>query len=519
MHPTHYYDLEKESIMKSKNPVALVILDGFGYRKETDYNAIAHAHTPTLNTLFATYPHTLLEASGPAVGLLPGYAGNSEVGHLTIGAGRTIMQPGTIIHNAIQDGTFFSNTLLKTTLKTLPKTKNLHLMGLLSDAGVHSNTEHLYDFMQEARACGIEQIVIHPFLDGRDTPPQSARTYLEQLQKHTDQHGGTIGSIHGRFYAMDRDKNWDRTEKSYKTLIGNEQIYFTDWSGALNYYYKQGLTDEFIPPTLLTQQGIISDGDGIIFFNFRPDRARQLTDSFVNPHFNAFKNKKINLTFFITPTDYGLPTTILYTREPIKPTLKEILNNHGRTLFTIAETEKYAHVTYFFSGGKEDAFEHEDRVLIPSIRTKNYIHYPCMSAPEITQTILQSLKTRPHDFYLINYANADMVGHSGDFNATVKAIECLDKQVKQLLDAIVYGMDGTLYITADHGNAEEKWDYTANQPHTAHTTNKVPFMIVQQGLEHKTVQLPLHTLADIAPYIIQNMGLEVPITMQGSKKN
>ncbi len=509
----------KRNLMSYKNPVALVILDGFGYRKETDYNAIAHAHTPTLNELFATYPHTLLEASGTAVGLLPGYAGNSEVGHLTIGAGRTIMQPGTIIHNAIQDGTFFSNALLNTTLKTLPKTKKLHLMGLLSDAGVHSNTEHLYAFMQEARVCGIEHIVIHPFLDGRDTLPQSAHIYLEQLQKYIDKYGGIIGSMHGRFYAMDRDKNWNRIEKSYQVLTGDEQIHFTDWSRALNYYYEQGLTDEFIPPTLFSQQGIISDGDGIILFNFRPDRARQLTESFTNPNFNAFKHKKLNPKFFITPTDYGLPTTVLYAQQPITPTLKEVLSNHGLKLFTIAETEKYAHVTYFFSGGKEDAFEHEKRILIPSIRTKNYIHHPCMSAHEITQTILQSLKTDPHDFYLINYANADMVGHSGDFNATVKAIECLDKQVKQLVDAIVYGMNGTLYITADHGNAEEKWDYTAQQPRTAHTTNKVPFVMVQQGLEHNTINLPLHTLADIAPCIIRNMQLEVPIAMRRQHKN
>lgn len=505
--------------MKNKSPIALVILDGFGYRKETDYNAIAHAHTPTLNALFATYPHTLLGASGPAVGLLPGYAGNSEVGHLTIGAGRTIMQPGTLIHNAIQDRTFFSNALLKTTLKTLPKTKKLHIMGLLSDAEVHSNTEHLYAFIQEAHACGIEHIVIHPFLDGRDTPPQSARTYLEQLQKYIDQHGGIIGSMHGRFYAMDRDRNWDRIEKSYRVLTGDERINFTDWSSALTYYYEQGLTDEFIPPTLFTQKGIISDGDGIIFFNFRPDRARQLTESFTNPQFNAFKDKQVNLTFFITPTDYRLSTTVLYAQKPVTSTFKEILNNHGLTLFTIAETEKYAHVTYFFSGGKEDAFEHEERILIPSIRTKNYIHHPCMSAHEITQLILQSLKTNPRDFYLINYANADMVGHSGDFNATVKAIECLDKQVKQLLDTIVHTMHGTLYITADHGNAEEKWDYVAQQPRTAHTTNKVPFVMVQQGLEHSTINLPLHTLADIAPFIIQNIGLDIPLAMQKQYKN
>jgi 2,3-bisphosphoglycerate-independent phosphoglycerate mutase len=501
-------------IMATKSPTVLVILDGFGYREESDYNAIAHAQTPALNRLRATYPHTLLEASGSAVGLLPGYAGNSEVGHLTIGAGRTILQPGTIIHNDIQDGTFLSNEVLKTTLSRLPATKKLHIMGLLSDAGVHSSVEHLYAFIQAAELCGIRNIVVHPFLDGRDTPPRSARAYLEALQKYMDEYGGTIGSVHGRFYAMDRDKNWGRTAQSYRVLTGDGPMDCKDWASVLSYYYERGLTDEFIPPTLCTQQGVISDGDGIIFFNFRPDRARQLTESFVHKGFNAFKRKHIDLAFFITPTDYGLPTVVLYAQKPVVPTLKEVLSQAGLTLYTIAETEKYAHVTYFFGGGREEAFEHEDRVLIPSIRAQNYIHYPCMSACKITRAVLQSLKASPHDFYLINYANADMVGHSGDFKATVKAIECVDKQIKKLVETIVYVMHGTLYITADHGNAEEKWDYVACQPRTAHTTNKVPFMVVKHGLECEKVHLPLRTLADIAPYVIRAMGLEVPAVMQ-----
>ena len=502
--------------MTKIKPVALVILDGYGYRKETDYNAIAQARKPTLDALLETYPHTLLEASGTAVGLLPGYIGNSEVGHLTMGAGRIIEQPVTMIHNAIQDGSFFTNPILKKSLQQLPKTKKLHIMGLLSDGGVHSHIDQLWAFMKAAHDSGIEHIVVHPFLDGRDVAPQSAVFYLNKLQDCIDTYGGIIGSIHGRFYAMDRDNNWERTALSYHVLTQTEPIRFADWQSALDYYYAHEIIDEFIPPTQLTHDGIVTDGDGIIFINYRPDRARELTQSFIDPTFNAFERRQLNLAFFITPTDYGLAvhTTVLFDQKPITHTLKEILSDAGQTIFTIAETEKYAHVTYFFNGGKEEAVPHESRVLIQSIRAKNYVEHPEMSAQEITDTVLESLKTNPADFYLINYANADMVGHSGDFQATIKAIECLDKQIKQLLDVIVIKMGGTLYITADHGNAEEKWDYQANQARTAHTANMVPFVMAKVGLEHIHVKLPLHTLADIAPFILSNMGLQIPHEMQ-----
>lgn len=497
-------------------PVALVILDGFGYRKETDYNAVAQARKPTLDALFQTYPHTLLEASGPAVGLLPGYSGNSEVGHLIMGAGRVVLQPITRIQNAITDGSFYTNPILINTLHTLQKTKKLHLMGLLSDGGVHSHIEHLFAFMHVARDAGIEHIVVHPFLDGRDVAPQSAMFYLEKLQQYIDKYGGIIGSIHGRFYAMDRDNNWERTQQSYRILTEPELIRFNDWHTALNYYYAHEISDEFIPPTQLTHQGIINDKDGIIFFNFRPDRARQLTESFIDPKFDKFDHTHLNLAFFISPTDYGtsLHTTVLFDQKPLANTFKEVLSHAGKTIYSIAETEKYAHVTYFFNGGKEDVLPHEDRTLIQSIRAKSYIEHPEMSAQKITDAVLKSLKENTHDFYLINYANADMVGHSGDFQATIKAVECLDTQIKQLFDVLVTQMHGTLYITADHGNAEEKWDYQARQVRTAHTTNMVPFIMVKQGLEHIHMQLPLHTLADIAPFILSNIGLHVPPEMQ-----
>jgi len=294
-----------------------------------------------------------------------------------------------------------------------------------------------------------------------------------------------------------------------------EPIRFDTWQAALDYYYKHEITDEFVPPTQLTHDDIITEGDGIIFFNYRQDRTRQLTQCFIDPTFDAFKRTNLHLTFFITPTDYGVNhhTTVLFESKPITNTFKEVLSRAGKTICTIAETEKYAHVTYFFNGGNEQVLPHENRVLIQSIRVKNYVEHPEMSAQKITDAVLKSLKTNPADFYLINYANADMVGHSGDFQATIKAIEYLDKQIKQLFDLIVTKMKGTLYITADHGNAEEKWDYKAQQVRTAHTANMVPFVMATQGLEHAHVTLPIKTLADIAPFILSNMGLPIPDEM------
>ncbi|PKN03455.1 2,3-bisphosphoglycerate-independent phosphoglycerate mutase [Candidatus Dependentiae bacterium HGW-Dependentiae-1] len=504
--------------MKNIKPTVLVILDGFGYRKEKEFNAIATAQTPTLTYLFQTYPHTLLQAAGKAVGLLPEYMGNSEVGHLTIGSGRVIPQPITIIHKAIATGAFFKNPLLTANLQRLARSgKCLHLMGLLSDAGVHSHIQNLYALLDAAVENGITNIAVHAFLDGRDTPPQSAEKYLEQLSKKLIQlNYGCIASIHGRFYAMDRDKNWERTEKSYRALTQINSLNYTSWETALHAYYAQEIYDEFIPPTPLTLTHTIHPDDGIIFFNIRPDRARQLACAFIDPGFHAFERKKIPLIFFITPVPYAteLKTIALYNKPTTPNTLKEVLAQHNKSMFTIAETEKYAHVTYFFNGGKENILPNEIRILIPSIPTKNYIDLPKMSAPLITQAVLNSLANAPKDFYLINYANADMVGHSGNFEATVKAIECLDQEIKKLYDAVVQKMDGTLYITADHGNAEYMFDIKTNQPHTAHTVNPVPFMIIRKELTQNTHPLPLTQLADIAPFILQNMGIAIPPHMK-----
>ena len=506
--------------MKNGSSVtALIILDGFGYREAINYNAIYHAHTPNYDTWMQEYPHAILGASGTHVGLPEGNIGSSEAGHLTIGSGRIIKESVTIINDAIATKSFFSNPILISTLKKLKTDKTLHLMGLLSDASVHANLKQLYAFLEVAKQQGITNIVIHPFLDGRDTPPQSAGQYLQLLEKKLKELGiGKIGSIHGRLYAMDRDKNWNRTEQSYRTLTEPQEIPYPSWEQAVEHYYTINTTDEFIPPTQLDKNAYIKNGDGIIFFNFRPDRARQLTTAFIDPDFDSFKRDPLKLAFFITPTVYNtkLQTEALYpAQKDAKNSLKDVLMQHGKTIFSIAETEKYAHVTYFFDGGREDSAPNETRALVPSLHTKQYAKHPEMSAQAITRKLLESLKTNPCDFYLINYANADMVGHSGNFGATIKAVECLDKELGILYNQIVEKMGGTMYVTADHGNAEDMYDEEAHQPRTAHTTNPVPFIMLRTDLKGKGEEkLPLTQLSDIAPFILKNMDLPVPKEME-----
>lgn len=506
---------------RANGPTMLVILDGFGYRQATQYNAIAHAKTPHIQRWLSEYPHAYLSAAGASVGLLPSMIGNSEVGHMTIGAGRIIKQPVSIMHNTIVDKSFFKNAILTGHLQQLKKQDGvLHIMGLLSDAGVHSDLEQLYAYLDAAHQHKIPYVYIHPFLDGRDSPPKSAANYLEQLQDAlTHWQYGSIGSIHGRFFAMDRDQNWQRMEKSYRVLTGlNPNNNPRPWQDVLEQYYAQGITDEFIPPTQIDPTSSIRDGDGIIFINFREDRARQLTAAFVDPTFNHFPTKKVKLCFFMTPIDYsaGLKTTVLFPTVPIYNTLKDVLAAHHKTIFSIAETEKYAHVTYFFTGGREEAVAGETRVLIPSLKAGyNYANHPYMSAPQITDAVIASLATNPCDFYLINYANADMVAHSGNFDATVKAITCLDEQLARLYTMVIEEMDGTLYITGDHGNAEDMYDQLTRQPKTAHTKNPVPFIMIRKGLEQSEQrQLPLKQLADIAPFILAKMKLPTPAAMQ-----
>lgn len=497
--------------MKNKAPTALVILDGFGFQKETEYNAIAQAHTPCFDELLTTYPATLLKASGMAVGLPEGSIGNSEVGHLTIGSGSVVLQPYTIIHEAIKDKSFYTNKILVKHLKHLKeKQKKLHIMGLLSDATVHSHIEDLFAFLTAAKQQGLTDIVVHPFLDGRDVAPQSATVYLEKLEAFLkDLKVGVIGSLHGRFYAMDRNNHWNLTERSYNVLTKVQLTEKTTWQAVLKQAYNEGITDEFIDPIQLCPQGSIRSHDGIIFFNFRPDRARQLTAAFINPPLDL-KTKPLSLTFFITPVSYGplYLTTFLYNKPQVTQTLNKMLDKMGYSIFTIAEAEKYAHVTYFFNGGQEQTLPNEKRVFIPSLPDKKYDQHPEMSAPIITDAIVDSLSHAMRDFYVINYANADMVGHSGDFKATVKAIECLDKQLQILYTEIVQKRNGTLYITADHGKAEAMFDKQTNQPRTSHTANPVFFIMVNKALKERSDELPLEELSDIAPFIVHNITQE-----------
>jgi 2,3-bisphosphoglycerate-independent phosphoglycerate mutase len=496
----------------SKKPIVLVILDGFGYKVDRSFNAIAQAKTPYIDTWIKEYPHTYLQASGTAVGLPNGFIGNSEVGHQTIGAGRIIPQPALVIHQTLLHNKLCSNKKLISNLNELSKNMgNLHIIGLLSDAGVHSHQELLYALIK----CAIEQkvphIYLHLILDGRDTPPQSATKYLQQLEKFIQKYpNASIASLHGRFYAMDRDNNINRTQKSFNALTQATSPNFNNWQDALNHWYTKEITDEYIPPTILNPQGTIKPGDGIICFNFRADRARQLTEMFLE-HKDTLK-----FSFFITPFVYDkhLNTLPLFEKPFITNTLGDILHKYDKTTFAIAETEKYAHVTYFFNSGRETPYATETWKLIPSIKTTNYASYPEMSAPHITQAVLESLKHDPKDFYLINYANADMVGHSGDFKATIQAVECLDKQLHKLYEQVVNGMNGTLIITADHGNAEEMFDIATNQPKTSHTTNKVPFIFISKTAKNSKAALNLKSIADIAPYILKLMHLPIPPEMQ-----
>ncbi len=501
-----------------QGPHALVILDGFGYRHAHDHNAVQEAHPDNFLRWISQYPSTNLTASGTHVGLLPHMIGNSEVGHLAIGSGRTLKQPVAIIHDAIADGSFFQSPILVKRFQELAaQQKPLHIIGLLSDGGVHSHEEHLFALITLAVQQGITTVIVHPFLDGRDAPPQSAARYLAQLDDALKQvQYGIIGTMHGRFYAMDRDHHWERTERTYKVLTTPQRPHFAHWRQALADSYDKQITDEFFVPITLQENTHLQPGDGVVFFNFRADRARQLTSALTDPKFTAFATNDLPLSWMITFTEYhpDFRADVLLEKSIIHNTFFDVLERANKSIFTIAETEKYAHVTYFFNGGREVIHQNETRILIPSKRHyATYAQIPQMSAPEITQAVLQSLEKNSHDFYLINYANADMVGHSGDYNATVKAIRCLDTELSRLYTRIVEQLNGTMYITADHGKAEEMWDIQLSQPRTAHTTNKVPFIWIDSKEKGAITQLPLHGIADIAPFILEKLGLPVPAQM------
>lgn len=497
-------------------PFALVILDGFGIRAPAADNAISNAKTPTIDFFLKSFPHSTLAAAGPAVGLPPGFIGGSQVGHLTIGAGRVIEQPLTRILNAIDDGSFFENPLLHEKLDEIRnRNAHVHLIGLISDAGVHGHERIVHACMQAAAQHGVPMFV-HAILDGRDVLPRSAATYLEKLETSCTQNTGcSIGSLHGRFYAMDRNKNWDRTKRSYDTIMQQHtEFQPRSWQDVLQESYKHNITDEFVMPTLLLPAALVNNDDGIIMCNIRSERSWQLAAALSNHTFSYFPTVTTHLSCFVTPVEYhhDIHATVLLPQKPINDTLTQVLAKHNKTIFSIAETEKYAHVTYFFNGESTAHIPTQTTVLVPSIRNvKTYADYPAMSAAEITNQVIHSLTTDPHDVYIINYANADMVGHSGNFDATVRAIECLDHELGRLYNILVKTVNGTLIITADHGNAEQMHDLTNNQPHTAHTANPVPFIVIS----NKKLSLPPlpHELADIAPFILQYMGIGVPTKM------
>lgn len=474
--------------MKKHNPVALVILDGWGHNPSPRFNAIAAAAPETYFSLLNTCPHTFLEASGPAVGLPPGVLGGSEVGHLTIGAGRVVLQSCALIDAAMASGVFAHNPLLMNLFERCGKTKTrVHLLGLLSDGGIHSHERHLHALIKAAAQHDPFPLFVHAFLDGRDVPPHSSPIYLERLQTCFDQtHRGILASKTGRWYAMDRDRNFNRVEPVYQLL-----------TGAISEVAPlvAETTDEFVCPTLLERDGVIREGDVLIFFNFRPDRMRELFSLFWK------QQQSYDSIMSMMRYDASFDNPVLFEPESIESTFSDFLAAHQISRFTIAETEKYAHVTYFFNGAHvatDQPSPYETRMLIPSHKVASYDQDPCMSAPEITAAVLHSLHENPAQFYLINYANADMVGHSGNFDATVQAIRCLDVQLAALVRAFVHERNGVLCITADHGKAELMFDEAHGVMRTAHTFSPVPFIVVGNC----DVQLlPENTIANIKPFL------------------
>lgn len=500
----------------SKKPVMLMILDGWGVAPASDVNAATLAQTPNLDRYFAEFPHTTLEASGMEVGLPEGQIGNSEVGHLNIGAGRIIYQSLTRITKAIKDGDFFDNEVL---CACMDKTKNagkaLHLMGLLSDGGVHSNINHLIALLKMAKARGLEKVYVHAFLDGRDVPPKSAVGFIKQLQEAiAGMEFGKIATVMGRYYAMDRDNRWDRIEKAYKTLVLGEGNIVADPVQGVEASYDAGVTDEFVDPMVV--EGVdanITSGDGIIFFNFRPDRARQITRALNDAEFPHFERPASALPVnYVCMTQYDatIDAPVAYPPEEYNDTLGEVLAKEGKHQLRIAETEKYAHVTFFFNGGVEEPNLNEERILINSPKVATYDLQPEMSAYDVTEALLAELDKDKFDVVVLNYANPDMVGHTGVLPAAIKAMEAVDECVGKVVDKVL-SLGGSVCITADHGNLE-KMAEADGTPHTAHTTNIVPFILVSNE-EHK-----LHSgvLADIAPTMLELLNIEKPAVMTGS---
>ena len=503
-----------------KQPLALLILDGWGLGDPADdYNAIVQAHPARMEQLAADYPATALACSGEAVGLPEGQMGNSEVGHLNMGAGRVVYQELTRISKSIRDGDFFVNPVLGQVMERVKSGDGaLHLMGLLSDGGVHSHNTHLYALVTMAKSYGLSRVYIHAFMDGRDTPPSSGAGYVAELEAELARVGvGHIASISGRYYAMDRDKRWERVEKAYSALVYREGVTAPDAAAAMRQAYGQNQTDEFVLPTLTDNAGFtgIKAGDGVIFFNFRPDRARELTQALTDPAFNGFVRRSACFPLhYATMTEYDETFTLPVAFPPNHPaeTLGECFSKAGFTQLRIAETEKYAHVTYFFNGGEETPFAGEERILVPSPKVATYDLQPEMSAREVADRAVAEIRAAKHDLIILNFANGDMVGHTGFLQAAVEAIHTVDECVGLVIDAM-RERGGITMITADHGNAEMMRDPVSGEPFTAHTTNPVPFILVSD--QHKHCRLRPGMLADIAPTVLELAGIEVPAAMTG----
>ncbi len=501
-----------------KQLTMLMILDGYGENDKEQADATKLAHTPNLEKLKKICPTTRLYTSGMHVGLPDGQMGNSEVGHTNIGAGRIVYQELTRITREIENGNFFSIPEFSEAIENCKKHHSkLHIMGLLSDGGVHSHMRHLYALLEMAKRKDFEEVYVHCFLDGRDTPPASAEGYLAELEEKMKEKGvGKIASISGRFYAMDRDKRWERVEKAYKALVEGEGQKETSAIIAIESSYQKEIFDEFVVPTVIGNGnqpvGTIGEHDSVIFYNFRPDRARELTRALVDPEFDGFATKPLSLYFVcMTQYDETIPNVhIAFKPTTLKNTFGEYISNRGLTQLRIAETEKYAHVTFFFNGGEEKQYPGEDRILIPSPKVETYDLQPEMSAYEVTDKVVEAIKSKQYDAIILNYANPDMVGHTGSLEAAIKAVEAVDTCVGRVLQAIEE-VQGVLLITADHGNAEQMIDDKSGEPHTAHTTNPVPLILV--GMEN--AELKEGKLADLAPTMLEIMGLEQPVEMTG----
>ena len=505
----------------SRKPVVLMILDGYGLNERHDGNAVYEAQTPVMDRLMKEYPFVKGNASGLSVGLPGGQMGNSEVGHLNMGAGRIVYQELTRITKSIEDGDFFENPEF---LAAVENCKNhdsaLHLYGLVSDGGVHSHITHIYGLLELAKRNGLTKVFVHCFLDGRDTPPSSGKEFVEELEEKMKELGvGRVASVMGRYYAMDRDNRWDRVKLAYDALTKGEGNRGESATGLIQESYDNGKTDEFVLPAVVTENGapvgLIQEHDSVIFFNFRPDRAREITRAFCDDSFSGFEREKRMELTYVCFTDYDetIPNKLVaFKKETISNTFGEFLAAHGKKQARIAETEKYAHVTFFFNGGVEEPNPGEDRILVKSPKVPTYDMQPEMSAPQVCEKLVEAIHSGKYDVIIVNFANPDMVGHTGVEAAAVKAIEAVDACVGKTVEAILEE-NGVLFICADHGNAEQLIDYATGEPFTAHTTNPVPFILVNAGEGYGLREGGC--LADIAPTLIELMGMEQPKEMTG----